>query len=665
MVDPTTSEALKHAMSAARAGNVGGARQAAENALVAGGDRVALNAFLGMLMAKSGDGAAAIRHLRIAHRGRPTDATIACNLIAALIDAGDLAAAMDVATLDLATADPSLRVARYRGFLAQSLERFEDAVKSYEHVLERAPGDFESWNNLGNAHAALGDHEKSILALERAIALQPDAPPTRLNLAAALSAAGRAGEAEVLLRNTIADFPEDSRAWHELYVLLKTQNRQDEALAAIEQAIERDSGNASLRLKLGIEYGLVSRIAEAEVAFREAIARDPLLADAYLGLAVQYEHTNREDEFAPLIALGGAYGLDEGTLAFIRALECRRAGRIEEGLRELALVPASVEPERAAYLHASLLDRLGRSDEAFAAFAQANTLHASDASDPLERAAKYREDIRAEIATLTPDWVASWRTGLPRSIRPDPVFLVGFPRSGTTLLDTFLMGHPHTAVMEERPPLNHVDEALGGMMALPNLDPDAAGAARDRYFREVDAITTLPADHVLIDKSPLFLQKVPLIQRLFPKARFILALRHPCDVLLSCLMSNFRLNTAMSNFLRLPDAAEFYDLIFRHWKAASALFPVNVHTIVYERLVDDPSAELRPLFDFLGLDWHDAALDHTKTAKARGLITTASYSQVAEPIYKRAAGRWQRYRKHLEPVFPVLQRWVEKFGYSL
>jgi hypothetical protein len=130
-------------------------------------------------------------------------------------------------------------------------------------------------------------------------------------------------------------------------------------------------------------------------------------------------------------------------------------------------------------------------------------------------------------------------------------------------------------------------------------------------------------------------------------------------------MSNFRLNSAMSNFLRLQDAADFYDLTFRYWERARELLPLKVHTVVYERLVEDVEAEVRPLFDFLGLDWRDEALDHVSTARGRGLITTASYSQVTEPIYKRAAGRWQRYRKHLEPVLPTLAPWVETFGYTL
>jgi hypothetical protein len=316
-------------------------------------------------------------------------------------------------------------------------------------------------------------------------------------------------------------------------------------------------------------------------------------------------------------------------------------------------------------MRATILDRLGRTDEAFASFDEANRLLQAHPTEPLRRAAELRDELRADVAMLTRDWVDGWTPVPPRADRPDPVFLVGFPRSGTTLLDTILMGHPRAVVLEEQPPLNRVETAIGGQAAVPALDQEAIGKARAHYFDEVAKAANIGPDSLLIDKSPLFLSKAPLIHRLFPNARFILALRHPCDVLLSCFMANFRLNSAMSNFLRLQDAAEFYDLTFGHWERSRALLPLNVHTIRYERLVEDVEGEVRPLFDFLGLDWHSEALDHSRTAKARGLITTASYSQVTEPIYKRASGRWQRYRKHLEPIFPTLRPWVEKFGYSL
>lgn len=664
-LDPKTAETLRQAISIAQSGNLDRAYSLAQQGLLGGGDAVALHAFLGMIRARQGDPASAAAHLHQAHKARPMDVTIACNLISVLLEAGDMAGALAVATAELAFSDPTLRVARYRGFAAQSLERFEDAAKAYEYVIARAPDDFESWNNLGNARAGLEDHAGAVAALERALALDPAAAPTHLNLASALKNADRWDEAEQVLQKAAENFPDDARPLHELYVMFKQENRQEEALPVIEQAVACDPHNANLNLKLGIEYGIVRKSAEAEKAFRQAIATEPLLSDAYLGLIIQYEHSNREEEFAPLIALAEQHGVEPGVLAFMRTMELRRAKRFEEALQCIAQVPEAIEPERTTHIRATLLDRLGRTDEAFAAFAAANGMHQESPTEPLRRATELREELENEIRMLTPEWVAGWTSVNPAPERPDPVFLVGFPRSGTTLLDTILMGHPDTVVLEEQPPLNHVDKALGGLQALAQLDENAIIEARRRYFEEVESIHPLPEGAMLIDKSPLFLHKVPLIARIFPNARYILALRHPCDVILSCFMSNFRLNTAMANFLDLKDAAAFYDLTFRYWEHASALFPVDAMTIVYERLVEDVAGEVRPLFDWLGLDWREEALDHQSTAKGRGLITTASYSQVTEPIYKRAAGRWERYRDYLEPIVPVVRPWVEKFGYSI
>ncbi len=665
MLDPTTAEALRQALRAAQSGDLTRARALAEEAVPHSADPAPLHAFLGMLSARGGDLAAAAGQLRLAHRVRPADMTIACNLIAVLIDLGDHEAALAAAAPELAFADPTLRVARYRGFLALSLERFAEAAEAYDFVVARAPEDFESWNNLGNARSTLGDFDGSIVALERAVALDAGAAPTRINLATALRTAGRPAEADAALRSAARDFPEDAHVQHALYVLLKAEGRSTEALAALEAAVLRDAGRADMQLALGMEYGQLMETAKAEQAYLRALDIDPRARDAYLGLAIQYEHTNRESEFAPLIARAEQSGVDVGTLSFLRALEHQREKQFEDALQCLALVPPELEPERTAHLHATLLDRLDRPDEAFHWFEETARRHAADPSAPLVRAAELRDELRGELAMMTPEWVAGWTRAVPPPEPPAPVFLVGFPRSGTTLLDTILMGHPDTVVLEEKPSLNLVDEAIGGLAKLATMDADAIAAARASYFEEVAKIAPLAPGRMLIDKSPLFLNKVPLIKRLFPEARFILALRHPCDVLLSCFMSNFRLNRAMSNFLRLEDAATLYDLSFSHWERANALFPVAAHAIVYERLIEDVEAEVRPLFDWLGLDWHPQALDHISTARSRGLITTASYSQVTEPIYKRAAGRWLRYRAHLEPVLPVLAPWAEKFGYSL
>lgn len=665
MFDALTADTLRQAMVMLQSGQSEQARARAEDALHKGGDPVALNAFIGMILGRNGDPAGAARHLLVAHKERPYDLIIAGNLISAQIDAGDLVGALVTATRDRALADSSARIARYRGYVAQMLGEFEAAAEAYEYVIGKIPDDFECWNNLGNTRQLLGDVDGSIAALEQAVALDPTAPPARINLASALIAGDRDAEAERILRIAAIDFPDDARPLHELYVILKRVQREGEALLLLEDAARLDPENADFQFRLAVEYGAATSMEDAEHAYLKAIEISPQMSDAYLGLAIQYEHSNREGDLAPLIERGEEHGLAPATLAFMRALEHRRAGRFAEALDCLSAIPATMEPERVMHIRATLFDRLGRFDEAFLAFEATAKLHQAAPSDPLTRAQDARKELIGEIAMLVPHWVDGWRPVTLESDRADPVFLVGFPRSGTTLLDTILMGHPEVTVMEEKPYLNVVDKALGGISALPSLGPEEIARARAQYFSAIDEVEGPDIAPLLIDKSPLFLQKVPLIKRLFPKARFILALRHPCDVLLSCYMSNFRLNSAMANFLRLEDAAAYYDLTFQHWERSKVLFPIAVHTIVYERLIADVEHETRLLLDFLELDWDPRVLDHQRTAKARGLITTASYSQVTEPLYTRASGRWTHYRDKMEAILPAVAPWVEHFDYAL
>ena len=140
--------------------------------------------------------------------------------------------------------------------------------------------------------------------------------------------------------------------------------------------------------------------------------------------------------------------------------------------------------------------------------------------------------------------------------------------------------------------------------------------------------------------------------------------RHPYDVVLSCFMANFTLNQAMRSFTSLEEAARTYDAVFRSWERGKSLFPVDWQAVRYERLVDDAEAELRPVVEWLGLEWSSAIVDHTETAKTRGRVRTASYSQIGEKLYTRARYRWRGYATHLAPVMPILRPWAEKMGYE-
>lgn len=663
LLDDNTAAAIRQALTAASMGRLADACAIGERALREGGDAAALQAMLGMLKSRAGDLEGAIEHLQAAFHERPADVLIANNLATGLARLERHREALDVVSDELARTDPSLQLLRLRGYLAQTLGEFVTAVEAYERVVATAPNDWESWNNLGNARRALDDHDGSLEAARKAVELNAGSAPVRLNYATALEYAGRPEEAEREYRAIAAELPDDPNAMRELFAMLKDQNRDEEAQEAIEEAVRRAPNDAELALARAGHLLGQRRHAPAEEAYRRVLAIDPSSGPAWLGIATVMDQVNRLDELAALVGQAERAKIEAASLNFIKAFDHRRAKRYAEGLEALSHVPDELETARRQQLLGQLLDGAGDHDAAFAAFERMNAIIREDRSDPAARALGYRDLVRAGRDTVTPEWAGSWREAKVDD-RPSPAFLVGFPRSGTTLLDTILMAHSTTEVLEEEPALVHAAQALGGLETLPTASADDVKKARDAYFETAGRLTPLAPGKLLVDKNPLSMNYVPIIRRLFPDARIILALRHPCDVVLSCYITNFQPNNAMANFLWLDTSAELYDLCFSYFEQASALLKPAVHRVVYENVVADRDKELRPLLDFLGLEWDDQILDHQSTALKRGHIKTASYAQVVEPIYSRSAGRWQNYRKYLDPIMPVLEPWVAKFGYT-
>lgn len=663
-LDSDTASAIRNALAAATTGRLAEARRIGESALANGGDATALNAMLGTFCIGSGDFERAAQHLRIAHAQRPDDPVIALNLATALIQLGAFAEAFEIARAELVDRDPTMRLLRVRAFAAQSLEDFPAAIEAYERVVVAFPDDWESLNNLGNSRRQNGDLDGALDALQRAAAQAPDSPPVRLNLAMALAAAGKADEAESAFKGMASDFPEDWHPLRELHVLLRSQAREDEALEAIEEASKRNPEDLDLILAVASQRLMLLDNPGAAAAYGEVVARVPAHPGGNLGLAVVHELSNQTEDLARLVGEAEARGADSDTVNFIRAFDHRRAKRFEEGLAAMAQVSTGIETARQAQLLGQLNDGAGHYDEAWTAFSRMNEIQRADPSRPEDRAAAYRKSLRRNFETTTPEWAKSWVDVEFSDGRPSPAFLVGFPRSGTTLLDTMLMGHPEVEVLEEESTFHRSAELLADYPKMPTAPADLVRAARDAYFDEVAKLTPMAPGKLIVDKNPLLMGAVPLIRRLFPDAKIILALRHPCDVALSCFITNFKLNDGMSSFLRLDTTAELYDLSFSNFERARALLPMPVHTTHYEQVVADRETQLKSLFDFLGLNWHSNVLEHQATALQRGRIKTASYSQVAEPIYSRSSGRWQHYRRHLEPILPVLMPWIEAFGYE-
>lgn len=653
----------------ARRGRLDEAAMMAARAMAAAPRDPVLAALAGAIEAMRGQPARAIPYLEIAHHARPDDSTVRVNLAESLYRSGQGDRARAIATLAAARNDRSGRLARLGGGLALEAGDNEAAIPFYRLVVAGAANDWSAWNNLGNALEAVGEPGEAIAALRRALDLAPDSAPIRVNLGNVLVAAGKLDEAQEELNRARTLLPNDPQPLISLHALHRARGDEDSAFDALLHAARLAPTDALINHDLGAEASRLARFAQAEVAFRQALSIDPTMGPAYAGLAAVLERLNREDEIAELAETAAQAGADAQSLAFITALHLKRAGDNAGALAALDQVGDSMASERTLNLRGLLLDRLGRHDEAFAAFAEMNRLWQDDPTNPRARAQAYREGIVAATASLSPEWLAGWSAPPPPSPRRSPIFLVGFPRSGTTLLDTLLMSDPTVRVLEEEPFIAQAEAELGGVAGLASASAEAIVAARDAYFDRVDALIDATGsagiELQIIDKQPMHLNKVAIIRRLFPDARFVLSLRHPCDVLLSCFLTHFRTNSAMANFLDLEDAAALYELSFAHWEKARLLFDLPVATVVYEHLVEDPERVLRPLFAWAGLRFPEGVLDHTRAARERGLVTSASYAQVTEPLYRRAAGRWHAYAGHMAPVLESLRPWVERFGYGL
>ena len=281
----------------------------------------------------------------------------------------------------------------------------------------------------------------------------------------------------------------------------------------------------------------------------------------------------------------------------------------------------------------------------------------------------YFQNIRDQLASLKSNSFKKPVNNVIDQMDLVPVFLVGFPRSGTTLLDTILRSHSRIVVVEERPAINAANillknnkyDDLAGNIVPPQLLMEAKKAYETEFSKHIDKVIS---GFTYIDKLPLNLLQVPLIQQLYPQSKFILALRHPMDTILSCWMQKFKLNPAMANMVNLDRIVEFYCVAMETFKICRAKYNLSVHEIRYEDLLEDLSGETSVLLKFLDLDWEIQMENYQETALKRGRINTPSYSQVVQPIYKDSKYRWLNYEKYLRKYVAEVEPWIDEYGYS-
>ncbi|WP_257385422.1 tetratricopeptide repeat-containing sulfotransferase family protein [Tahibacter caeni] len=565
--------------------------------------------------------------------------------------------------------------------LALSLDsqgRDGEAVATFERITELAPQTPEYWVNLGNSRRRLGENGKASEAYHRALGLNPQMPDALQNLGLIQFDKGLFLGARRYLLDALALQPTDPALRSQAAAACYEAGNNEQAEELLAGWLQWAGHDLHVLVDLASLHNEMGDLEAAEQALRLAERLDPGNVRVLTRRAAFLERSNRVDEARELIAQ-------------IRRDDARNAGLLEDlDIAAANIAARGNDIDEACRLHEALLtdpvianrrldlffslgrlnDKRGRHDEAMHWLQQGHERQLSQLAQAApELLSAEGAPMRLAQNRVQPDGYAEWRWPGAPSAEESPIFVVGFPRSGTTLLETMLDAHERLTCMDERAFLNDLTkmveaDGIDYPHGLGRLDEMRCGELRASYWKSVRAQTSADPGKWLIDKNPLNMMRLPLIARLFPRAKVILCVRDPRDVVLSNYMQIFRAPGYATMCATLESTAQGYANAFDFWFAQVDMFGLDVLTFRHEHMIGDVEGHARLLCEFLGLDWSPGMVAFHEHARQRGYIRTPSYHQVVEPVNRKGVGRWQRYGRWMEPALPHLAPYLKRFGYD-
>ncbi len=652
-------EALAEALRCHQAGRLGEAAAVYEAILESDGRNVAALHLLGLIRQQQGDVDRAMDLVARAAVLRPDVSAIQASLAELCLAKGRYEDACRCARVALRSGpdNPTLRL--ILGSALRALGNPEQAISELRRAVEIRPDWSAAHNELGNALRALGRGEEAKAAYRTAIRLVPDSALALANLGLMLMDEGSFVEAHALLTRAVALEPGTGSMWERLADFYERVDQFDEAVPCWERALElAPTETASLHLALGRALQKVGREAESEAHYRTASALDPTSAVAQVSLGVllaeRGDVAEAENAYRSAIRLNPTYAPPHARLANL--LGARLPDGDLEALRHRLDDPEIASEPRTRLLFAlgQVLDARGEHASAAACFREANARQ-------LEQIPTYRRFDPTQLDRFTTRLIQAVYSGFFQRIAGAglasrvPVFIVGLPRSGTTLIEQVLASHARVATGGE---LAFGPELFRSLPAVLNAscDPEDCiprlGQASIRlmagdYLNRLQALNTAGADRV-IDKLPENYQYLGLLLALFPEATVIHCRRDIRDVALSCWMADFRRVTWANDPTHIGAAFRSYRRIMDHWRDT---VPATIHEVWYEEAVTDIEPIARRLVAALGLEWDPSCLEFHATRRP---IRTLSSTQVRQPIHRRSIGRWKHYERELAELFAAL-----------
>jgi tetratricopeptide (TPR) repeat protein len=494
----------------------------------------------------------------------------------------------------------------------------------------------EAWANL--------DYQKSIRLLEKAARKEPHNPALILDLARAYGKRYDFPAAERCIRKAVQISPDRARTLGEAGQICLDFSNIEMAVDCYQKASQ----------KKDVPIGILIT-----------------LTDIYL-------RDRRLDEAAELVARAAQMDRKDPRVLFEDAALRRLRGKGSEAaslLRELLATPAASASVRirAFYELASILDTEGKYDEAMTALLEAKALlrpNAGPHAVTLEHMQNRATEMEQTITTAVLD---RWRADAVQFQPPRRIALLcGHPRSGTTLIEQVLDAHSDITSAEETrlmhdeaylPLIRDFPEGTSVLKALDSVPPSVISHARENYFRCAELLLRRKiGGRLLVDKNPALNLMIPMVVRVFPETKFLVALRDPRDVVVSCFLQALPLTPVSSAYLSLEATINQYANVMGFWLEMLPRLADQWMYVRYEEAVEDLPAVARSVLNFLGLEFEDDVLKFYEHARTKR-VHSPSHADVRKPLYRTAVGRWRHYEKYLEPYMGSLERFLKEFNY--
>ena len=553
--------------------------------------------------------------------------------------------------------------------IEKAIKKNFDDKNFYRNILKKDSNNYEAILKLGLIDVRENNFSSAKDKFKKLLKIDMNKYEGYLNLSNIYSLEGKVLKANSILYDYLNNIEENEEIVTAIAVNLLNAEEFNDLEKHIHKFINKYENHTLYYLK-GFILAKAEKISESEDFFKKSISLNFKFWNNYDFLLKQYEKQSRLKDFKNLIDNAKKLFKNNLKLSYYESLYFFRERDYEKSYKiltnneiEQSFLSQKNVVDLADYLHllSRVCEKLRFYNESYSLaikrnktilnFKENKQFNKELILDTISIYKKFFNKQDRSISNTTHD-------GINHS---NLVFLIGFPRSGTTLLDTILRSHSQTLVLEEKPYLLDVrhrfykNHELSDILKINETDKIKM---QEQYFNAFEH----KSDQLIIDKYPLNLIELGFIKTLFPKSKIVLAIRHPLDCIISCVMTAFKMNDGMVNFENIQTTAYFYnecfELLFKYFN----YYEINYHTVKYENVITNFKHEISNLLKFLNLNYQENINNFQETAKLRKKINTPSYDQVTQPLYSSSINRYKNFDE-IKNIKVDIKRWLNEFSY--